>query len=403
MNLTKEEEKILNGDCGKAKQKAMEIVVALGKIYHADCLIPITSAQISGVSYKNLGDAGLEFLAEWADNGGQVQVTTTLNPAGMDLDSWQKLGFQASFAEKQCRVISAYQKFDIPTVCSCIPYMIGNLPRFGEHIAWAESSAVAFANSILGCHTNREGGPSALAAAILGKTANYGFHLSVNRQAQYLIQLECPLKDEADFAALGYWVGKAVANGVPYFSGISTANTIQLKTLGAAMAASGSVALFHIEGITPEAKQMNMLAKNHQTIVIKNLSEAYYKLNSQATEIDLVAIGCPHAYWEEIKTIAHKIQGKKLKTQLWITTAQPIAQFAQRAGYTKIIEDAGGKILSDTCMIVAPLQDFNIRTMATNSGKAAYYAPSHCNAQVRFGNLEACLQAAISGRFPDVG
>lgn len=429
MYLTLEEQKILSGQQGPALQKAMEIVFALGQIYSAKCLIPITSAQISGVSYKNLGSAGLEFLQEWSESGAQVSVPSTLNPAGMDLDRWQELGFHQDFAEKQKKVISAYQRFGIPPVCSCTPYLFGNLPRFGDHIAWAESSAVAFANSVLGARTNREGGPSALAAAILGKTAEYGLHLDENRRANYLIIVECNLQNEADYSALGYYVGQQVSNGIPYFRGITKATLTQLKSLGAAMAASGAVALFHIEGITPEAKMYakldnqisttssdptnnlphtlpftsSLLTDSYQTIHISSLADVYHKLNQAESEIDLVAIGCPHASYEEIKQIAQQLQGKKIKTKLWITTAETTRQFAYRSGLEKIICEAGGVIVSDTCMIVAPLQDFGFRTMATNSGKAAYYAPSHCGIKVRFGSLEVCLTAAITGRFPDVG
>lgn len=404
MKLTDEEKKILDGHRGVALQKAMEIVVALGQIYDAEKLIPITSAQVSGVSYKNLGDAGLEFLQEWSASGAAVCVPTTLNPAGMDLEHWQKLGFHQDFAEKQMRVISAYQSFGITPVCSCTPYLFGNLPLFGEHIAWAESSAVVFANSVLGARTNREGGPSALAAAILGKTAEYGLHLDVCRRPTHIVEIQCPLRTEADYSALGYWMGKQVNNGIPYFIGITAPTLAQLKALGAAMAASGAVALFHIEGVTPEAKQMapSLLSTSCQTINITSLADAYHQLNQSPRDIDLVALGCPHASWEELQQIARWIKGKKVKTKLWITTSSTTTHFAQKAGIAKIIEDAGGSILSDTCMIVAPIQDLGFRTMATNSGKAAYYAPSHCGVQVRFGSLEDCLTAAITGRFPDV-
>ncbi len=403
VELTNEEKSILDGKQGPARQKAMEIVVALGKIYGAENLIPIVSAQISGVSYKNLGDPGLEFLHEWAKQGGQVSVPTTLNPAGMDLEHWQELGFKDDFAKKQLQVIDCFQQFQIPPICSCTPYLIGNLPKLGDHLAWAESSAIAFANSVLGSRTNREGGPSALAAALLGKTANYGLHLDHARLASYLILVQCPLQNEADFGALGYKVGKLVQNSIPYFRGIHHATLPQLKALGAAMAAVGSVALFHIEGLTPEASMKHTLADHYQTIEIQDLQDGYQKLNSTASDIDMVAIGCPHASWEEIQHIAGLLMGKKVKAKFWITTAAPTYYFAQRAGLAKIIENAGAHIVSDTCMIVAPLQDLGIRSIATNSAKAAYYAPSHCGVQVRYGNLRACVDAALSGRFTDAG
>src|SRR4030067_174911 len=175
MNLAKEEEKMLNGEEGYAVRKSMEILVALGDIYGAKSLIKVGSVQVAGVSYHNLGDAGLEFLNELAVDG-RVKVLTTLNPAGMDLENWQQLGISPEFAEKQNQVIAAFERMGILISCTCTPYLIGNLPLYGEHVAWSESSAVTFANSVLGAKTNREGGPSALAAAFVGKTPCYGVH-----------------------------------------------------------------------------------------------------------------------------------------------------------------------------------------------------------------------------------
>ncbi|HEX9861678.1 MAG TPA: aconitase X, partial [Candidatus Bathyarchaeia archaeon] len=163
MYLPEKEKRMLDGEEGYAVKKSMEILVALGDIYGAERLIAVGSVQVAGVSYHNLGDAGLEFLNELAKDG-RVKVLTTLNPAGMDLENWRNLGITAEFAEKQNLVIDAFRKMGIITSCTCTPYLIGNLPRYGEHVAWSESSAVTFANSVIGAKTNREGGPSALAA-----------------------------------------------------------------------------------------------------------------------------------------------------------------------------------------------------------------------------------------------
>ena len=165
MYLTKNEQKMLDGEEGNAVKKSMEILVALGNIYGAEKLIDVGSVQISGVSYHNLGDAGLEFLDEMAKDG-KVRVLTTLNPAGMDLENWQNLGIDPEFARKQKLVIDAFEKMGIIVSCTCTPYLIGNLPRYGEHIAWAESSAVTFANSVIGAKTNREGGPISFSSSL---------------------------------------------------------------------------------------------------------------------------------------------------------------------------------------------------------------------------------------------
>ncbi len=402
MHLTKEEEKMLEGEYGPGVQKAMEIIVALGKIYGAERLVPVTSVQVAGVSYKNLGDAGIEFLEEWAEAGGKVRVPTTLNPAGMDLDDWQRIGFDLEFAEKQLKVISAFQKMGIMPTCTCTPYLAGNVPRFGDHIAWAESSAVSYANSVIGARTNREGGPSAIAAAITGRTAEFGYHLDENRKARFLIRVEAEMKDYSDFGALGYWTGLQIKNSVPLFTEIKEASNDELKQLGASAAASGAVALYHIEGITPEAKIGNVLADDHEELVFedKDKKEIQERLGWEETEIDLVVFGCPHASLEELRYIAQKIKGKKLKAELWITTSKAVKALAQRAGLEKIIEEAGGRIVSDACAVVAPVKGFGFKNIAVNSGKYAWYLPNQ-GFNVRFGSTDKCIEAAITGRWEE--
>jgi hypothetical protein len=397
MFLTKEEEGMFVGEKGEGMQKAMEIIVALGKIYNAEKLVKVNSVQVSGVSYKNLGDAGIEFLEEWAKKGGRVSVRTTLNPAGMDLENWKKLGFKEEFAKKQLRVIDAFKKMGISPVCSCTPYLIGNLPKFGEHIAWSESSAVAFSNSVIGARTNREGGPSALAAAISGRTACYGFHLNENRKADFVFNVTCEVNDFSDFGALGNMIGKIVKNKVPYIVGIKDSNQDNLKVLGASMAASGAVALFHIDNITPEAKMKNMINDSAEKITIESLKEGYDSLNSNVNEIDFVSIGCPHASVDELKKIAELVKGKTVKAELWVTTSRNVSEKAR--DFVKIIEQSGGKVLNDTCLVVAPVEDFGFKNLATNSGKAAFYAPTYSKLNVRFGSLEQCINAAIRGKW----
>src|SRR5512137_99659 len=182
MYLTKEEEKILNGEKGEVMERLFRLLVNLGDIYNADKMISVGSVQVAGVSYKSIGEPGTEFLEDMASKHAKVKVLTYLNPAGMDLENWKELGFPHNFANNQIRIMNAFKKMGIIITATCTPYLAGNLPRFREHIAWSESSAVCFSNSVIGARTNREGGPSALAAAILGKTPNYGFHIWENRQ-----------------------------------------------------------------------------------------------------------------------------------------------------------------------------------------------------------------------------
>jgi len=404
VRLTEEERAMLAGEHGPAVAKAMKILSTLGEIYGADRMISVSSVQVAGVSYANIGEAGLTFLRNWAEDGARVVVPTMLNPAGMDLVNWQRLGIPEEFAAKQRAVIGAYIAMGIRPTCTCVPYLVGRKPAYGEHLAWSESSAVSYANSMLGARTNREGGPSALAAAIAGRTPRYGLHITKNRVAHYLIEVRCALRSMADYGALGYMVGCQVRGGVPYFRfkenchGLDSARLV-LRALGAAMAASGAVALYHVEGITPEARRMNIIAPDVQRLIIDDLSAGYTALNDPVEEIDLVSVGCPHAALEEIEAVAERLAGLHVRTTLWVTTARQILEEAKRLDLLKCIEEAGGQVVADTCPVVAPVRALGIRTIATNSAKLAFYSRSYNGLGVRFGSLDRCVEAAITGRW----
>ncbi len=415
--LTEQEQAMLAGAEGPGVRRAMEIVTALARIYGAADLVPIRHAQIAGVSYKNLGDAGVAFLSEWADEGAKVRVPTTLNPMGMERDRWQEWGIHENFAAPQLSVIGAFTKMGVTPTMSCTPYLFPDYtPQRGDTLAWAESSAVAFANSVIGARTNREGGPSAIAAAIVGRTARYGFHLDENRRAGHIIEVRCPVRSVADFGALSYVVGKAVGNGVPWFADLAawlpslladiTLGGLagdRLKTLGAGLAAYGAVAVYHIAGYTPEARGAGeaLIRPDAARLTIDNLDEAYRVMDADPDlrQIDLVTVGCPHASLTEIAQVAEYLRGKRLATRLWVTTAAITRARAVEFGYVATIEAAGGEVVADTCAVVAPMRMLNVRTMATNAGKMACYAPMHSGVKMRFGDLEACLDAAVSGEW----
>ena len=408
MFLTKEEEKMASGEYGETIRKSMDILIALGDIYGADKFVDIKSAQVSGVSYKTIGQAGLEYLEDLAstseiiynDNGtisdksGIATISATLNPAGTDLDNWEEFGFPADFAKKQVDICNAYGALGISTTCTCTPYLIGNVPRFGDHVSWSESSAVAYVNSVIGARTNREGGPGALAAAIVGKTPLYGFHLDENRKANLLVEVECEL-NRADFGALGYAVGQVVKDGVPYFRmqnkswDVSNGN---LKALGAALASSGAVALYHVEDITPEYKNASVDdIEDKITITAEDIKNTREKLTTAEGYADLVCLGCPHASLEEVKEVAEIVKGKKIKNELWVCTSINIKEAAKRLGYLDSIEEAGGKICCDTCMVVAPIEQMGYEVIGVNSAKAANYVPSMCGLKVIYDDIEGLL------------
>ena len=396
MKLTPEEQDMLDGKYGRAVQKSMEILTILGEIFNAKSLVNVYGVQIAGVSYDNLGEAGLEYLNEMAEDG-KVRVLTTLNPAGMDRENWQKLGIDKEFAKNQNRAIDTFAKMGIITTCSCTPYLIGNTPHFGQHIAWAESSAVCYANSVIGARTNREGGPSALASAIIGKTPKYGYHLDQNRHSQVVIKLKTPVKGTDEFGVLGKNIGdKLVEIGkkVPYIMGIPSATVEELKSFCASVATYGGVALFHIEGITPEfdkyPKPNDVIFEINKEDLLKTRSE----LIDDDLEIDFVSIGCPHASIHEIAEISRLLEGKKVKKEFWITTARPTKRIADEAGYSKIIEDAGAKFAADTCCVVAPIKS-RFKGIMVDSAKACYYGRAKNKFKVKIGTIEECIKEAI--------
>ncbi len=389
--LSKEEQKMLNGEFGEATQQAMEILLAIGKIYNAEKMIPVSSAQISGVSYKTIGDATLEYLQEMVKKGARVRIPSFLNPAGMDLENWKKMKVPKDFAEKQLQILEVYTQMGINPTCTCTPYLIGVRPKLKEHIAWSESSAVCFANSVLGARTNREGGPSALAAAICGITPYYGLHLEENRISNLEIIVQAKLKDSSDFGAMGYFLGSIIKEKIPAFRGINSADEDKLKALGAAMAATGSAALFYVENITPEF----VLSDKHEEIIFeeKDLQEIKEKINLETKnqKPELIAIGCPHASLDEIKKVSELVKGKKLACDLWVCTSRIVKEKAEKSGYVKTIEDAGGIVVADTCMVVCPIEEIGYKITGVNSGKAAKYLPSFNKQKVVFGNTEEIL------------
>ena len=397
MYLTKDEERMLSGEEGYAVKKSMEILTALGNIYGAEKLVRVGSVQVAGVSYHNLGDSGLQYLNELAKDG-KVKVLTTLNPAGMDLEDWEKLRISKEFAEKQNLVIDAFRKMGIIISCTCTPYLIGNLPRYGEHIAWSESSAVTFANSVIGAKTNREGGPSALAAAFVGKTPCYGLHLDEKRIPDTHVSVRATLEKFSDWGALGYCIGKSVENRIPYITGIKDVGLDELKSFCASVVTYGSKPLFYMKGITPGSERHEP-PKEKVTIEDEDLRDAYEAINDDVDTIDFVCIGCPHCSIKEIARVAELLEDKKISpnTEFWVATSRQMKHLADKRSYTETIENAGGVFACDTCMAVAPLKG-RFRSVATTSAKGCYYS-RHNNMKTRLGSLEECVEAAVKGKW----
>ena len=385
MQLEFDDEQILAGEQGETRQKMLELLVALGKVFGAEHLVAIASAQVSGASYKTIGEFGLRWLRSL---DAKAVVPAVLNPIGMPRGRWQEMGVDPDFAKNQQAVVAAYERLGIALECTCTPYYLYKT-SFGDHLAWSESSAVSYANSVLGARTNREGGPSALAAALIGKTPFYGLHLTENRRPQVVIDVQTTTRDwtVADYGALGYHAGKLAGNRIPYFTGISPDHD-ELKALGAAMAATGAVGLYHVADITPEAMQNHYDIAGLETIPVEG---AEIRNLFKEVTVDAVALGCPHCSPEELGTLARLLNGKRVKIPIFIFASQGVINANPKS--VEIIERSGAKVYADTCMIVSPVMEQYAGIMV-NSGKALAYVPDMCGAVARIGTTEECVKVA---------
>lgn len=386
MHLTSAEERILAGEEGHGRQKAIELLVALGDIYGAERLIPIASAQVSGASFKTIGDAGLQFLEDFSSEA-KATVASSLNPLGLDLKRWKTMGVDEGFHSKQARIVDAYRSLGIGPLYSCTPYLAGNRPKRGQHLAWAESSATVFANSYLGAMTNREGGPSALAAAIIGKTAEYGLHIPENRVPRVRIDIEDIPDGLVPIA--GYLVGKMAGKRVPLIAGASlTAD--EHKAFGAAMAATGAVSMYVHAPKGGKARVDTSSVEECMSLPRKELVACADGLKGDENW-DLVAIGCPHCSAAEIKRMASFLKNREPRksSDAWFCTS--------RAVYARCPKEIAvlrrfGKVLCDTCMVVAPIEKMYKRT-ASDSGKAMVYLPTLGKQRASFRTNRQLLEA----------
>jgi len=357
--LTKREERILDGEQGETMQKCYRLLVRLGEAFGADRLIPIKSAHLSGISYSSIGDPGLEFLED-ISRGARFRVETTINPCGMDLRRWRELGIEDGFARKQLRILRALKGMGARLSLTCTPYYFRE-PKRGEHLSWAESSAVCYANSVLGARTNREGAPSALAAAVAGVTPNFGLHRDEGRRAEVVVKVTAELKSISDYSALGYKVGKEVKGKIPFFKGLK-AGRDELKALGAALAASGSVPMFHAEALTPEAERQEIGDLEKTEVDSREIRSVYEGLRGEEPEVAF--LGCPHLSPEEVRGLSDR----RPRMETYLCMARNLVP----THVLRLLRKAKFTVLHDTCLVVSPLSR-KYKKLAVDSAKAAYY------------------------------
>jgi predicted aconitase len=390
MHLTKEEERIYDGEFGWANQISMNILVRLGELFNASRLIPISSAHVSGVSYKTLGDAPTDFLEALANADAKAKVKATLNPQSFDRE-YLCDRLPVIMCQKQARVMECFEKMGFTQSLTCAPYYLEN-PKRGSHLAWAESSAVIYANSVIGARTNREGGPSALAAAIIGKTPDYGIHEAENRQPKAVVRLEKQLRSEIEFGALGTFLGKILEDRIPIIQGIQNASKDNLKQLGAALASTGMVNMFYYEDKDAKFDDIEKIS-----VETKDIKHEIENLTTTSQEPDLVFVGCPHCSLNEIKEVAESMRDGKVKNgiELWVCTSHHIKEKATK--YVEKIEKCRGHVITDTCAVVTWTDKLGIKTIMTNSAKTAHYTPMLNKAETIFAPLKECLKKVVKG------
>jgi predicted aconitase len=384
MRLTRSQARLLK-EGTDAERKALSLLLALGEMNEAADLVPISCAHVSGASYKLIGDAGLEFLEDFAWDA-RLAVPTTVNPLGTDLRQWRELGVPSEFAKKQARVARAYEKMGAQPTYSCTPYLLGVRPALGEHVAWAESNAVCFANSVLGARTNREGGPSALAAAVIGATPNYGMHLDEGRHPTVIFDVRTKIGG-LGFSLLGLFAGEQAGDGLPYFRGFRGTEA-DLKWLGAAAASSGSCAMFHLERITPEWRRARTKGLPVVHVTRADL-DSVRKEYTNGRDADLIGLGSPQLSAEELRRIAAAVARTPPRIPVWVFVSRVVRDACPDA--VAVVEAHGGRVLADTCLEVT-LLEHRFGTVATPSGKGAYYLPSLCRQKVIFDDIEALLE-----------
>ncbi len=399
----------LTGERGPAAQMAMRIIARMAEVCGVESLMDITGAHIDSALFQ--GDATLEFAERLAGVGAKVVVPTTLNVSGVDEHGWREWATPPEWAEKARRQMVAYQSMGAIPTWTCAPYQTEWRPKFGQQIAWGESNAICFANSVIGARTERYPDLMDICAAITGRVPATGLHLTENRAGRILIRLvDVPRRAQEDdefYPVLGHFVGKLAQDRIPVIEGIGIAPAEdQLKALCAAAASSGAVALIHIIAITPEAPTIESAFQNRlpQQIIetsMDDLRRARRELSTATGEkLDMVVLGSPHFSLAEFKKLAPLLEGKRRRNdvQFLVTSSRLMARLAEEAGYLAPLEQFGGKVTVDTCVLTTPMLRPDVRTLMTNSAKYAYYAPGLLNTQVVFGKLEDCVRSAVEGR-----
>ncbi|MDH4266303.1 MAG: aconitase X catalytic domain-containing protein [Deltaproteobacteria bacterium] len=403
MKLTAEEKRMLAGKKGQAVKLAMEMIVELGESFGAQELIEIQSCHVQGM-YGCLHNAGMEWVEKLAEAGGKVAVPTTVNPSSVCWLEKKSLNIPTSYRKKQDRIAQALMNLGVQPTWTCAPYYVTHYIRKGMNVAWAESNAVSFANTVIGARTNRMGGGMDICAAITGRAPRVGLYLDENRCGTVLVDVAAQNLKEADYNAIGFIIGREVGIEVPVVKGISPqVSNDEIRAICAPAAVSGLVALIHILGVTPEALDREPFEgkkpKFTVTIDRRQIERARKDLSTGAGKNpDIIVLGCPHYSFLQVKKVAELLKGKKVKKEItfWIHTSRETWEMARTTGHKAMIDHAGAKLIPQSCVIIAPFHDRGFKVAMTDSAKYAYYMPSEFDIGIIFGSVEESVQAATS-------
>lgn len=406
MRLTDDEQAIAAGRDGAGAAAALRLVAEMGRLLGADGLVPVASAHIDGCLYH--GDSGTLFAEHLVAQGAKVRVPSSTNVGALDLLRPGNVRLAGMPREMALRLMRAYEALGCKPSWTCAPYQAGYRPARGSNVAWGESNAVVFCNSVLGARTNRYGDFLDIACAIAGRAPRYGLHVPENRRATVVVDtsaLSDTLKrQEAFWPALGAWLGRTVGERIAVIDGLQGfASEDRLKALGAASASTGAVALFHVAGVTPEAPAVaNIAAENPERIAVTPaaIREARALLSTASgDQVDAVAIGSPHCSYDEALELTDLIAGRTLRLPLYLNTGRHVLTRLEREGRLQPLTGAGVVPIVDTCVVVTPILPAGSgRVLMTNSGKFAFYAPGNTGYAVQFGSMADCVETAAAGR-----
>ncbi len=409
LTLNDNDKNLLAGGEGRGTALAMRILVRTAELLGARDLISISSAHIDGCLYH--GDSGTLFAEKLVGEGAKIRVPSTLNVGALDLLHRDRDRLDAHPAAMARRMMKAYVDLGCRQTWTCAPYQAGHRPMVGEDVAWGESNAVAFCNSVLGARTNRYGDFLDICAAITGRAPRVGYHLPEQRLATIEVDVQSLPSafwaDDSAWPILGAWLGRRVGSDVAAIVNAPPANEDQLKALGAAAASSGAVGLFHIVGITPEAPTVEAAfggLSPAETIRLDMpmLDAARARLSTSDAKpgelIDAVAIGSPHLSAPELRRLATLLKGRDTRVPLYACTGRHALDEIRAAGMEAELAAHGVVVVADTCIVVTPILPNDGGLLVTNSGKFAHYTKGNTGYDVIFASLADCVESAVAGR-----